>query len=111
MKTCKKQHGKRPSPLQYFIASIGFACSAQFKRSPPSRKVALDDLELDLRMTCDLSGKFPIKDFSAAAQGTSYVATGRISRLTQLIVNRKARGKTSAVRRIRLFFSASIWLG
>jgi hypothetical protein len=28
---------------------------------------------MDLRMTYDLSGKFPIKDFSDAAQGISYV--------------------------------------
>ena len=28
----KKQHGKRPSPLQYFIASIGFRMFSLFKR-------------------------------------------------------------------------------
>ena len=65
----KKQHGKRPSPLQYFIASIGFCMFSQFKRLATKSEVALDDLEMDLRMTYDLSGKFPIKDFSDAAQG------------------------------------------
>ena len=69
----KKQHGKRPSPLQYFIASIGFCMFSQFKRLAAKLEVALDDLEMDLRMTYDLSGKFPIKDFSDAAQGISYV--------------------------------------
>ena len=28
----KKQAGKRPSPLQYFIASIGFCMFSQLKR-------------------------------------------------------------------------------
>ncbi len=69
----KKQHGKRPSPLQYFIASIGFCMFSQFKRLATKWEVLLDDLEMDLRMTYDLSGKFPIKDFSDAAQGISYV--------------------------------------
>ena len=69
----KKQHGKRPSPLQYFIASIGFCMFSQFKRLAVKAEVALNDLEMDLRMTYDLSGQFPIKEFSDAAQGISYV--------------------------------------
>jgi uncharacterized OsmC-like protein len=69
----KKRAGKRPSALQYFIASIGFCMFSQFKRLATKAEVALDDLEMDLRMTYDLSGKFPIKDFSDAAQGISYV--------------------------------------
>jgi uncharacterized OsmC-like protein len=71
----KQQHGKRPSPLQYFIASIGFCMFSQFKRLAAKSDVRLNDLEMDLRMTYDLSGKFPIKDFSDAAQGISYVFT------------------------------------
>jgi len=69
----KKQHGKRPSPLQYFIASIGFCMFSQFKRLAAKSAVVLDDLEMDLRMTYDLSGKFPLKNLSDAAQGISYV--------------------------------------
>ena len=68
----KKQAGKGPSPLQYFIASIGFCMFSQFKRLAAKADVLLDDLEMDLRMTYDLSGKFPVKDFSQAAQGLSY---------------------------------------
>jgi len=68
----KRQMGKRPSPLQYFIASIGFCMFSQFKRLAAKADVALDDLEMDLRMTYDLSGKFPLKDFSRAAQGLTY---------------------------------------
>ena len=69
----KKQHGKRPSPLQYFIASIGFCMFSQFKRLAARSEVLLDDLEMDLRMTYDLTGKFPMHSFSDAAQGISYV--------------------------------------
>jgi uncharacterized OsmC-like protein len=69
----KKQAGKRPSALQYFIASIGFCMFSQFKRLAVKAEVALDDLEMDLRMTYDLTGKFPVKNFSDAAQGISYI--------------------------------------
>ena len=69
----KKQAGKRPSPLQYFIASIGFCMFSQLKRLAAKADVAIDDLEMDLRMTYDLSGKFSIKNFSDAAQGISYI--------------------------------------
>ena len=70
--TFKRQAGKRPSPLQYFIASIGFCMFSQFNRLAVKADVVLDDLEMDLRMTYDLSGKFPLKDLSQAAQGLSY---------------------------------------
>ena len=69
----KKQAGKRPSPLQYFIASIGFCMFSQLKRFAAKAHVPIDDLEMDLRMTYDLSGKFPLKDLSDAAQGIGYV--------------------------------------
>ena len=69
----KKQHGKRPSPLQYFIASIGFCMFSQFKRLAAKADVLLDNLEMDLRMTYDLTGKFPLKDFSEAARGLTYI--------------------------------------
>jgi uncharacterized OsmC-like protein len=68
----KKQVGKRPSPLQYFIASIGFCMFSQLTRFASKANVSIDDLEMDLRMTYDLTGKFPIKDFSDAAQGLTY---------------------------------------
>ena len=69
----QQQHDKRPSPLQYFIASIGFCMFSQFKRLAAKSEVALDDLEMDLRMTYDLTGRFPIKDVADAAQGITYV--------------------------------------
>ena len=69
----KKHAGKRPSPLQYFIASIGFCLFSQLKRFAAKAEVLIDDLAMDLRMTYDLTGKFPIKNFSDAAQGVSYI--------------------------------------
>jgi len=68
----QKQVGKRPSPLQYFIASIGFCMFSQLRRIAATAEVSID-LEMDLRMTYDLTGKFPIKNFSDAAQGISYI--------------------------------------
>jgi uncharacterized OsmC-like protein len=69
----KRQAGKRPSPLQYLIASIGFCMFSQLNRFASKSEVPIDDLEMDLRMTYDLSGKFSIKDFSDAALGLGYV--------------------------------------
>jgi uncharacterized OsmC-like protein len=69
----KKQAGKRPSPLQYVIAAIGFCMFSQLKRFAARAEVAIDDLEMDLRMTYDLSGQFPVKDLADAAQGIRYV--------------------------------------
>jgi uncharacterized OsmC-like protein len=68
----KRQAGKRPSPLQYFISSIGFCMFSQFRRFAAKAEVSIDDLEMDLRMTYDLTGTFPVKNFSDAAQGISY---------------------------------------
>ncbi len=68
----KRQQGKRPSPLQYFIASIGFCMFSQFKRLAAKAGVVVHDLEMDLRMTYDLSGRFPVKNLSDAARGISY---------------------------------------
>jgi hypothetical protein len=66
----KKQAGKRPSPLQYFIASIGFLhvqpieafCRDSRGDHRRSRNGSAHDLRLD-----------PIKNFSDAAQGISYL--------------------------------------
>jgi hypothetical protein len=46
---------------------------SQFKRLAAKAEVLLDDLEMDLRMTYDLTGKFPLKDFSQAAPGVGYI--------------------------------------
>ncbi len=64
--------GKRPSPLQYFIASIGFCMFSQLTRFASRLGVLIEDLEMELRMTYDLSGSFSLSDISAATQGLSY---------------------------------------
>lgn len=68
-----KEAGKRPSPLQYFIASIGFCMFSQFARLASKSDVRIEDAEMDLRMTYDLSGNLRSTDFSSMAQGLSYV--------------------------------------
>jgi uncharacterized OsmC-like protein len=68
----KKQAGKGPSPLQYFIASIGFCMFSQFKRFAAGAQVAIEDIEMNMRMTYDLSGKFPLGNLSDTARGLTY---------------------------------------
>jgi uncharacterized OsmC-like protein len=93
---CDENHfkaatGKRPSPLQYFIASIGFCMFSQLTRFAARLEVPIEGLEMDLRMTYDLSGRFPLKDLSAATRGLSYVvkikspaSAERVMRVAQL---------------------------
>lgn len=69
----RKQAGRGPSPLQYFIASIGFCMFSQLKRLAIRSAVPVEDLEMDLRVTYDLTGRFPAADPSRAAQGLSYL--------------------------------------
>jgi uncharacterized OsmC-like protein len=69
----REKAGKRPSPLQYFIASIGFCMFSQLARFASQSEVRIEDAEMDLRMTYDLTGKLRTRDFSSMAQGLSYV--------------------------------------
>ena len=46
---------------------------SQLKRFAATAEVTIDDLEMDLRMTYDLTGQFPTKNFSDTAQGISYI--------------------------------------
>jgi uncharacterized OsmC-like protein len=68
-----KSAGKRPSPLQYFIASIGFCMFSQMARFAKKLDVSVDDAEMDLRMTYDLRVKKRPSDFSTAAQDLAYL--------------------------------------
>jgi uncharacterized OsmC-like protein len=69
----RKGFGKSPSPLQYFIASIGFCMFSQLARFAAKLSVLIDDAELDLRMTYDLQAKTRLADFATAAQSLNYV--------------------------------------
>jgi uncharacterized OsmC-like protein len=69
----RKEAGKRPSPLQYFIASIGFCMFSQFARFASQRRVRIRDAEMDLRLTYELSGKLGLADLSRMAQGMGYI--------------------------------------
>src|SRR5262249_53100929 len=63
-----KQARKRPSPLQYFIASLGFCMFSQMGRFAARMKVAIDDAEMDLRVAYDLRAKKRRADYATAAQ-------------------------------------------
>jgi len=87
----KQATGKRPSPLQYFIASIGFCMFSQMTRFASRLEVQIEDLEMDLCMTYDLSGRFSLSDNFAATQGLTYLfkiksaaPAERVMRIAQL---------------------------
>ena len=67
-----KSAGKRPSPLQYFIASIGFCMFSQMARFASKLKASIEDAEMDLCMTYDLRAKKRLTDFATAAQELAY---------------------------------------
>jgi hypothetical protein len=82
----RKQAGKRPSLLQYFIASVGFCMFSQFARFAAQSEVQIEDAEMDLRMTYDLTGKLRSRDFSRMAQGLSYVFRLKSSALVEKVI-------------------------
>ncbi|HXG53197.1 MAG TPA: OsmC family protein [candidate division Zixibacteria bacterium] len=69
----RKRAGRRPSPLQYFIASIGFCMLTQLARSAARLEVDLDEAQMELRVTYDLRGDLQRARPSQAARGLSYV--------------------------------------
>jgi uncharacterized OsmC-like protein len=86
-----KAAGNRPSPLQYFIASISFCMFSQMARFAMRLDVPLDDAAMDLSISYDLSAKLRLTDFATAAQALGYrfdIQTAapleRVIRLAQL---------------------------
>ncbi len=69
----RKQSGKRPSPLQYFIASIGFCLFSQMARCAVRLEVPLANAVIDLCITYDLSTKLRLNDLATAAQSLNYI--------------------------------------
>jgi uncharacterized OsmC-like protein len=68
----QKRVGNRPSPLQYFIASIGFCMFSQMARFAARLDVPLENAVMDLRMTYDLRTKVRLNDLATAAQALTY---------------------------------------
>ena len=68
----KKRAGDHPSPLQYFIASIGFCMFSQMARFAARLEVPLENAVMDLRMTYDLRTKLRLNDLATAAQALTY---------------------------------------
>ena len=87
----RKETGNRPSPLQYFIASMGYCMFSQMARFAARLEVPLLDAEMELRMTYDLRIKLRLNDLATAAQALTYrfniespAPLERIIRLAQL---------------------------
>ncbi len=68
----RKQAGSHPSPLQYFIASIGFCMFSQMARFAARLEVPLENAVMDLRITYDLRAKARVNDFATVAQALTY---------------------------------------
>lgn len=70
--TFRERSGKRPSALQYFIASIGFCMLSQLARFAAKLEVPIEDAEMEVRMTYNLRAKNRLANFATAAQGLNY---------------------------------------
>lgn len=68
----RKQSGNRPSPLQYFIASIGFCLFSQMARFAARLEVPLKNAVIDLRIAYDLRSRLRLNDLATAAQALTY---------------------------------------
>ena len=81
----------RPSPLQYFIASIGFCMYSQMTRFAARLEVPLGDAQMDVHMSYDVRTKLRLNDLATAAQALTYrfdiksaAPLERVIRLAQL---------------------------
>ncbi|MGE5303916.1 MAG: OsmC-related (seleno)protein [Alphaproteobacteria bacterium] len=81
----------RPSPLQYFIASIGFCMYSQMSRFAARLEVPLGNAQMNLCITYDLRTKSRLNDMATAAQALNYrfdiestAPLERVIRLAQL---------------------------
>jgi uncharacterized OsmC-like protein len=87
----RRESGNRPSPLQYFIASIGFCLFSQMARFAARLEVPLENAVIDLRITYDLRTKVRLNDLATAAQSLTYTVNvetpaplERVIRLAQM---------------------------
>ena len=76
----RKGTGNRRSPLQYFIASIGYCMFSQMARFVARLEVPLLNAEMELRMTYDLYIKLRLNDLATAAQALTYVLKSKVRR-------------------------------
>jgi len=97
-----KQAGKRPSPLQYFIASIGVCMFSQFARFASRLRVHFEDAEMDLRLTYAFSGKPGPAGLSRMAQRTAYIfrisSLAPVEQMIRVVPNWPTKGVTRSIR-------------
>jgi uncharacterized OsmC-like protein len=87
----RKATGNRPSPLQYFLASIGFCMFSQMARFAARLEVPLENAQMDLRITYDLRTRLRVNDLATATEALTYrfdietpAPLERVIRLAQL---------------------------
>jgi hypothetical protein len=59
---------------------------SQLARLAAQSEARIEDAEMDLRMTYDLTGKLPSRDFSRMALGLSYISKLRIPALVEKVI-------------------------
>lgn len=64
--------GSAPTPLAYFVASIGFCLLTQFTRACALEDVAIDGIDMEIRASFPLESKYGIGTASAAADRIVY---------------------------------------
>jgi len=64
--------GEAPSPLAYFVASVGFCLLTQFTRAAALKAIELDDLRVDVRASFPVEWRYGLGDASSACDRLVY---------------------------------------
>lgn len=64
--------GAAPTPLAYFVASVGFCLLTQYTRAAAIHEVVVDDLRIDVRASFPVEWKYGLGDASSACNRLSY---------------------------------------
>lgn len=64
--------GSAPTPLAYFVASIGFCLLTQLTRACALEDLPVDDIDMEIRASFPLESKYGLGTASAAADSIAY---------------------------------------
>jgi uncharacterized OsmC-like protein len=64
--------GKAPTPLAYFVASVGFCLLTQYTRAAAIHGVPVDDLQIEVRASFPVEWKYGLGEASSACDRLSY---------------------------------------
>ena len=64
--------GSAPTPLAYFVASIGFCLLTQLTRACALEELPVDDIDMEIRASFPLESKYGLGTASAGADSITY---------------------------------------